>query len=139
MSSGQWLVTWEILDRQAPGLFRASVAHWYSSIEARRASVTALSEVDVDASSVSTRATATDLSPEGPQWMVLFALLVFSAMLRVASFNGPLGSDDVVYLGRAVEISNGVWSSANYNGSLRYGFNIPAGFIIYLLGLSAFT
>ena len=38
-----------------------------------------------------------------------------------------------------MEISNGVWSSSDYNGALRYGFNIPAGFFIYLFGLSAFT
>jgi hypothetical protein len=31
----------------------------------------------------------------------------------VALFNGPFGSDDVLYLKRAVEISNGVWSSTD--------------------------
>jgi hypothetical protein len=54
-------------------------------------------------------------------------------------FNGLLGSDDVVYLRRAVEVSQGMWSSGDYNGALRYGFNIPAGFSIYLFGLSAFS
>src|SRR6266496_1167260 len=82
---------------------------------------------------------AAPLEPEMPNWGILFALLVVSALVRIALFNGPLGSDDVVYLTRAVEISNGVWSSANYNGALRYGFNIPAGLLIHLFGLSAFT
>jgi hypothetical protein len=54
-------------------------------------------------------------------------------------FNGIFGSDDLIYLARAVQISEGIWSSANYNGALRYGFNIPAGFFIYLFGVNIFA
>lgn len=67
-------------------------------------------------------------------WLILIGLLVLAATLRLVFFNGAFGSDDLVYLNRSVQISEGVWSSANYNGALRYGFNIPAGFFIYLFG-----
>jgi hypothetical protein len=70
---------------------------------------------------------------------VLIALLAASALVRIAMFNGLLGSDDVLYLRRAVEVSQGIWSSSDYNGALRYGFNIPAGLAIHLFGLSPFA
>ena len=67
---------------------------------------------------------------------MLIALLVLATLLRFAFFNGPYGSDDLIYLGRSVQIAQGDWESANYNGALRYGFNIPAGFFIYLFGIN---
>lgn len=72
-------------------------------------------------------------------YILLLMLLAVAIVIRLAFFNGPFGSDDLVYLSRAVEISNGIWSSANYNGSLRYGFNIPAGFFVYLFGINLFA
>ena len=69
-------------------------------------------------------------------WSLIVALLALAAMLRMLFFNGPFGSDDLVYLNRSVQISEGIWSSANYNGALRYGFNIPAGFFIFLFGIN---
>lgn len=70
---------------------------------------------------------------------VLALILLLSMVIRIAFFNGVFGSDDLVYLNRAVQISKGVWSSSNYNGALRYGFNIPAGFFIYLFGKNVFA
>ncbi len=81
-----------------------------------------------------TAATATAYGAR--DWLILMALLVMAALLRMMFFNGPFGSDDLVYLNRSVQISEGIWTSANYNGALRYGFNIPAGFLIYLFGLN---
>jgi 4-amino-4-deoxy-L-arabinose transferase-like glycosyltransferase len=72
-------------------------------------------------------------------WCNLCFLLICAAILRVIFFNGFFGSDDAVYLGRSLEIANNVWTSANYNGSLRYGYNIPAGFFIWMFGLNVFT
>jgi 4-amino-4-deoxy-L-arabinose transferase-like glycosyltransferase len=69
-------------------------------------------------------------------WAVLIALLALATVLRLAFFNGAFGSDDLIYLGRSVQIAQGNWASANYNGALRYGFNIPAGFFIYLFGIN---
>lgn len=69
----------------------------------------------------------------------LIALLLFALALRLVFFNGFFGSDDLVYLSRSMQIAEGVWSSANYNGSLRYGYNIPAALFIYVFGLSTFT
>jgi len=71
-----------------------------------------------------------------PDWLVLFGLLGVAASLRLIFFNGALGSDDLVYLNRSVQIAEGIWSSANYNGALRYGFNIPAGFFIHWFGIN---
>lgn len=72
-------------------------------------------------------------------WMPLVGLLMLGAGLRLAFFNGAFGSDDLVYLNRSVQIAEGSWSSANYNGALRYGFNIPAGFFMYLFGVNMLT
>ncbi len=74
-----------------------------------------------------------------PAWAVLMAVLMLATIMRLMFFNGIFGSDDLVYLGRAVQISEGSWSSANYIGSLRYGFNIPAGFFTYLFGVNLFA
>ncbi|MEO8026054.1 MAG: glycosyltransferase family 39 protein [Bryobacteraceae bacterium] len=62
-----------------------------------------------------------------------------AALVRLAFWNGPFGSDDLVYLDRAIEISRSVWSSSNYNGALRYGFNIPAGMFVRAFGISDVT
>ena len=78
----------------------------------------------------------TSVRPGPKDWAVFIALLALATLLRIAFFNGPLGSDDLVYLGRSVQIAQGDWASATYNGALRYGFNIPAGFFIYLFGIN---
>lgn len=66
-------------------------------------------------------------------------ILAVALLCRLVFFNGPFGSDDIVYLNRALEVSEGHWTSANYNGALRYGFNIPAGLFLILLGPSTFA
>ena len=70
---------------------------------------------------------------------IIAILVIVSMAVRLVFFNGPFGSDDLVYLERAVQISEGIWTSADYNGALRYGFNIPAGFLIFLFGKSSFV
>ncbi len=72
-------------------------------------------------------------------WFSLLLLLIFAVLLRLVFFNGFFGSDDLTYLMRSAQISEGVWTSANYNGALRYGYNIPAGGFIFLFGLSPFS
>ncbi|MDH4393716.1 MAG: glycosyltransferase family 39 protein [Aquabacterium sp.] len=74
--------------------------------------------------------------PQPWDWLLVVAL---AAVLRVAFFNGEFGSDDAVYVKRAQEVANGVWTSADYNGALRYGFNIPAGMFMALFGDSRFV
>ena len=69
----------------------------------------------------------------------LAVVLLSAAGLRLIFFHGVMGSDDLVYFTRAAEIASGVWSSADYNGSLRYGFNLPAGLFVYLFGANIFA
>ncbi|MBL8352955.1 MAG: glycosyltransferase family 39 protein [Burkholderiaceae bacterium] len=65
------------------------------------------------------------------------ALVLGLALLwRLLFFNGPFGSDDGVYLQRALDVATGAWTSADYNGALRYGYNIPAGLMMLLFGRS---
>ena len=71
------------------------------------------------------------------QELVLIFLLALA--VRVATFNGAFGSDDLVYYARAVQLGHGDWASANYNGALRYGFNLPAAGLISLFGDSLFV
>lgn len=66
-------------------------------------------------------------------------ILLFALALRLAFANGALGSDDLVYLARALDVAEGHWTSANYNGALRYGFNIPAGLFLRAFGVSEFV
>lgn len=69
----------------------------------------------------------------------VLSIVVLALFVRIAFFNGPMGSDDVVYLARSIDVADGHWSGANYNGALRYGYNIPSGFFIYIFGLNEFT
>lgn len=66
-------------------------------------------------------------------------LLVFALALRLLAYNGLFGSDDVTYFVRALDVATGAWSSADYNGALRYGFNIPAGGFVWLFGATPFV
>ncbi len=69
----------------------------------------------------------------------LLLVLLLALLLRLATFNGALGSDDLVYFGRAVSLARGEWTSANYNGALRYGFNLPAAAFIAVFGENLFA
>ena len=64
----------------------------------------------------------------------LLAILALAVLVRELFFTGPLGSDDVVYLGRTIDVAEGLWTSADYNGALRYGYNLPAGGLWALFG-----
>ncbi len=70
---------------------------------------------------------------------VLFLILLLSFLIRIVFFNGPIGSDEIVYLNRSLDVAHGYWTSANYNGALRYGYNIPTALIISIFGLNMFT
>jgi 4-amino-4-deoxy-L-arabinose transferase-like glycosyltransferase len=77
---------------------------------------------------------------ESPKLMPdLMWVLLLAVAVRLATFNGAFGSDDVVYFERAAKLAAGDWSSANYNGALRYGFNLPAAAFIALFGKSLFV
>lgn len=69
----------------------------------------------------------------------LLMLLGLALGLRLLTYNGIFGSDDGTYFDRALDVANGTWSSANYNGALRYGFNIPAGGFLWLFGSTPFV
>ncbi|MFM8332413.1 MAG: ArnT family glycosyltransferase [Candidatus Methylumidiphilus sp.] len=70
------------------------------------------------------------------QWLPLAGVLTFALITRLLFFSGMFGSDDIVYLERSIDVATGTWSSANYNGALRYGFNIPAGLLLHFFGVS---
>ena len=70
--------------------------------------------------------------------VLLVLVLLLALAFRLATFNGMFGSDDLVYYARATLLANGDWTSANYNGALRYGFNLPAAGFIALFGESPF-
>jgi hypothetical protein len=72
-------------------------------------------------------------------WVALAGILVLAACLRLVFFNGVFGSDDIVYLNRAMQISQGIWTAEPYNGSLRYAFNIPAGVALAIFGVGPVT
>lgn len=76
-------------------------------------------------------------TPAGMQDLLL--ILLTALIVRIVFFNGAFGSDDATYFARAVELARGEWTSANYNGALRYGFNLPAAGFIALFGESLFV
>lgn len=69
----------------------------------------------------------------------LILIFLFALAIRLIFFNGMFGSDDVVYYARSLQLARGDWSSANYNGALRYGFNLPAAGFMALFGTSVFV
>lgn len=69
-------------------------------------------------------------------WITPLVIVLAALGVRLALFNGLFGSDDVVYVQRAFDVAAGRWTSSNYNGALRYGFNLPAGAFVYLFGSS---
>jgi 4-amino-4-deoxy-L-arabinose transferase-like glycosyltransferase len=66
----------------------------------------------------------------------LLLILLFALAVRLLLINGEFGSDDLVYFARSLQLARGEWSSADYNGALRYGFNLPAAGFIALFGES---
>lgn len=75
-----------------------------------------------------------------PQVMLdLTLILLLALVVRLVTYNGAFGSDDLTYFQRAAELARGEWTSANYNGALRYGFNLPAAGFIALFGESLFV
>ena len=69
----------------------------------------------------------------------LALILLLALLIRLATFNGAFGSDDLTYFQRALALARGDWSSADYNGALRYGFNLPAAGFMALFGESLFA
>jgi transposase len=43
------------------------------------------------------------------------------------------------YLRRAIQIAEGQWTGSDYIGAIRYGFNIPAGFFVWLFSHDFFS
>ena len=69
----------------------------------------------------------------------LALILLLALAVRLITFNGAFGSDDIVYFERAAQLARGEWLSSDYNGALRYGFNLPASAFLALFGESVFV
>lgn len=69
----------------------------------------------------------------------LLLIILLAVIVRLVLFNGAFGSDDLTYYQRAVELARGEWTTSDYNGALRYGFNLPAAGLISLFGESLFV
>ena len=68
------------------------------------------------------------------EWWDLPLLLLSALLLRLVLSSGAIGSDDITYYGAAAGVADGSWPSSDYNGALRYGFNIPAGLAMLVFG-----
>jgi len=79
---------------------------------------------------------ASRLGAGGAAWIDLSLALGLALLWRIVFFNGEFGSDDAVYMARALDVATGAWTSSDYNGGLRYGFNLPAGLLMRFLGTS---
>ncbi len=69
-------------------------------------------------------------------WVACFCVLGIALLMRTIFFTGFFGSDEVTYTSRAMEITNGNWTSSDYIGATRFGINIPAAFFLWLFGPS---
>ena len=45
----------------------------------------------------------------------------------------------MAYYWRSIDVARGAWTTANYSGALRSGFNIPAGALMAVFGTSPFA
>ncbi len=73
---------------------------------------------------------------QASDWLSLAAVLALAIVLRLLFYTGFFGSDEVTYVGTAVNIASGDWRASNYIGATRYGMNLPVAFFIYIFGLS---
>jgi 4-amino-4-deoxy-L-arabinose transferase-like glycosyltransferase len=69
----------------------------------------------------------------------LMLIVLLALLVRLVTFNGAFGSDDLVYFARAAQLAHGEWTSSSYNGALRYGFNLPAAGLMALFGERLFV
>src|SRR5690242_2801074 len=69
-----------------------------------------------------------------------FPLVVLGALVvRIVLFTGLFGSDDVIYIDRALAVLHGEFSGkSTYTGALRYGMNLPMAVFMGLFGASEF-
>ena len=73
-------------------------------------------------------------------WLALLLVVVLACAVRIVFFTGLFGSDDVVYVDRALAILHGEWSTTSkYVGSLRYGINLPMAGFMAVFGPGEFT
>ncbi len=73
---------------------------------------------------------------QASDWLSLAAVLALAIVLRLLFYTGFFGSDEVTYVGTAVNIASGDWRASNYIGATRYGMNLPVAFFIYIFGVS---
>lgn len=72
-------------------------------------------------------------------WHYAFLIVGLAVALRIIFFNGFFGSDDYAYLKQSYRIARGILEADDYNGALRYGYNLPAAFFIWIFGLNTFS
>ena len=77
------------------------------------------------------------LGLDSRDWTILALLLVLATLLRLLFYTGFFGSDEVVYLNRALDVLEGHWTGSDYVGSTRYGINIPMAGFMAVFGVSA--
>lgn len=71
--------------------------------------------------------------------LTLLAIIVFALIVRVLFFSGALGSDDVTYAGKAMQIAAGHWELSGYVGSQRYGLHLPMALFMSVFGFGEFS
>lgn len=67
-------------------------------------------------------------------WLAWAALVGLAALLRLASYSGFFGSDEVTYTASAFKLLDGDWTVERYVGANRYGVNLPVAAIAWLFG-----
>lgn len=72
----------------------------------------------------------------GRDFTALAMVTALALAIRITFFTGFFGSDEVTYLEAAYAIYNGQWPVSTYNGSLRYGINIPMALAMQIFGVS---
>ena len=73
---------------------------------------------------------------QGADWVLLAAVMVLAALVRVVFFTGFFGSDEVTYVEAAIAAANRSWQNSTYIGSIRLGVNYPMAAAIAVFGSS---
>lgn len=71
--------------------------------------------------------------------LVLTWILILALLVRVLFFSGAMGSDDVTYAMKAMDIAAGNWDLSGYVGSQRYGLHLPMAVFMSLFGYGEFA
>ena len=71
--------------------------------------------------------------------MTPLVIVTFALFVRILFFSGAVGSDDLTYAKKAMDIAADNWDLSDYVGGQRYGLHLPMAMFMSVFGFSQFA